>query len=313
MKKLAFPILVFILVCAVDVSARQRVSALSFAPANSVGVLKVNWNQVRSNAQLRNIVKGDDFERIINQFGLETSNVSEWVMFADINPSPNTGAGVIITGNFSANSIRETVLTKNWVEEKLAAQTVYVNPADNSYLSPLRNGLVIAGTKAGVEKSLKTISNPRGSIARQQPFASLFSQLGTSFHPIGFAIGIPQDYQAVADIAVKVTAKLLSFTGLGPLGTILEKLGLVRALGFSVTTSKKGYPVQLVAMMNDEITASLASGGLNLLKNLSASIAGMRNTQQNREAIEALKTMLIINKGAMISVSFSMPEKAMVR
>jgi|GEM_PF-3611304 len=299
MKNLSLSI--FVCFCFVlSISAQQNASAISFVPDKSVAVLRVNWTIVRDDESLRNIVKGDDFANLINQFGLNESKLSEWIVFSDINPASSSGMGMIVSGNFTSQNISQNVEANKWNRQMLNQQNVYVNPTDNSYLLPVRNGLFVVGTKAGVEKAQHAFANPQNRLSGKHSFSSLFGQLGNAA-PIKFFMGVPQDYQKAADFAFKIATKLMSFTGFSLLGTVFDKIGLIQNLGFSVSKGKDNFPVQLVAMMPDATRAEIGASALNLIKNLPK---WMNNNQSQETA--ALQSMIINSSGKTLSVKFNM-------
>ena len=305
MKNLCFSILACLFLF-LRVSAQQNISAVSLVPDKSVAVLSVNWTNVRKDESLKKIVNGGDFANVTTQFGLSENKVTEWIVFSDIYPTSSRGLGIIISGNFTLQSIVQSVEAKNWNLQTLNQQKVYVNPVDSSYLLPIRNGLLVVGTKNGVEKVQNAFAYPKKRLIGKPPFSSLFAQLGNAA-PIKCVIGVPQEYQKVADIAFKVTTKLMSFTGFGLLGTIFDKIGLIQSAGFSFSKRKDVFPVQLIATMPDVAKAKIGAGALNLLKSLPKWMSSQ--TEENA----ALQSLVVSSNGEMLSVKFNMPESAMVQ
>ncbi len=289
-----------------SVSAQQNIPAVSLVPDKSVAVLRVNWTNVRKEESLKKIVNGGDFDKVTTQFGLSENKVTEWIVFSDINPASSSGLGIIISGNFTLQSIVQSVEAKNWNLETLNRQKVYVNPTDGSYLLPIRNGLLVFGTKNGVEKVQNAVADPKKRLIRKSPFSSLFAQLGDAA-PIKCVIGVPQEYQKVADIAFKITTKLMSFTGFGLFGTIFDKIGLIQSAGFSFSKRRDFFPVHLIATMPDIAKAKIGASVLNLLK----SLPNWMSSQTEENA--ALQSLVVASSGKILSVKFNMPESAMAQ
>lgn len=293
-----------------NVSAQRNLSAISLVPQKSVAVLRVNWTQVRGNARLRAIVNGDSFEKIENELGVSDAKISEWIIFSDINPTTSTGMGIIISGTFTSAGVIQTAKAKNWKAEKIGANTVFVNPSDNSYLLSIRNGLLVFGTKSGVEKLHGVLVKPQNNLISKPPFSATWAELNGSRQPINFMVGIPQEYQKVADIGYKVAAKLMDLASFGIMGTVMEKIGLVRCMGFSVSHQKNVYPTNLVAMMDSETKAWLTSGAINLLKQAPSAIGTRAKTEDEKEMLKSMQTMSASYNGTLLSVKFDMPESA---
>ena len=312
--KLAQTILLLIFLSFVSgLSAQRNLAAISFVPDKSVAVLRVKWTQVRINEKLKPIVNGDNFAQTVGQIGVSEAKISEWIVFSDINPTSSNGLGMIVSGNFTLQSVVQFAKSKDWKAEKIGANMAFVNPSDNSYLLPLRNGLLVAGTKTGVEKVQIIIADSRRSLLEKQPFTSVWTQIDGNRQPISLFIGIPQDYQQIADIAFKVVTKLMDLTSFGLIGKVFETIGLVRSLGFTVSYNKDVFPTKLVAMMDSETKAWVASGALNLLRKAPSAIGLQAKTKEDEKMLKSLQTMSASYKGALLSVKFEMPENAMLK
>jgi hypothetical protein len=316
MKHLAFYFLLCLTALTtsnVEAFAQSRPMVVSFIPANSVVVMKVNWAQTRRDDHLKRIVRGDEFERIMRQCGIDSEQIAEWAVFGDINPTSAAGLGIILSGSFNSRTVADHLQAQGWSAQSFGTHQVYLNPVDNTYAAPLRPGLLVVGTRAGIEKVFNVEANPQTSITAKQPFSTLLADFARNPKPITFMLGIPQQYQAAADVAYKVATKLIDLSGLSPLGTILDKIGLARALGFSISRSGSVYPVELVGMMRDATTTQFISGALNLMKSLPMMASNGNMSQQDRDAVVAIQSMRISSSGTLLSISFNMPESGMPR
>lgn len=316
----SFGLSIFICLFSVITAAAQQqqqkaAPAISLVPDQSIAVLRVNWTQVRGNEKLKKIINGESFPKIAGQIGVSEAKVGEWVIFSDANPTSSRGLGIIVSGSFTAQSIAAFAKSKDWKAEKIGAAgaTAYVNPSDSSYLLPLRNGLVAAGTKSGVEKVLSVLSKQSPSLITKAPFNSMWTELNAAgrAQPISFMVGVPGQYQKAAEIAYKIAAKLMNLTSFGFMGTVMEKIGLMRCLGFNVSHRESVYPTQLFAMMDSETKAWIASGALNLLKKAPSAIGNEPRTEEDRRMMQALETLSASYKGDILSVKFDMPESAL--
>jgi len=303
----------FLIFSAISVSAQRNLSPISIVPDKSVAVLRVNWTEVRGSEKLKKIVNGDGFVKIGSQIGVSETKVSEWVIFSDVNPTSSRGLGIIVSGNFTSQSVIQFAKSKDWKAEKIGAGTAYLNPSDNSYLLPIRNGLVAAGTKPGMEKVQSVLSKKIAGLITKAPFSSMWTEVNASRQPVSFMIGVPQEYQKVGEIAYKVASKLMNLASFGILGTVMETIGFVNCFGFNVSHKESVYPTQMFAMMDSETKAWIASGALNLLKKAPAAIGTQPRNEEERKGFEALQTLSASYKGVLLSVKINMPESVMNR
>ena len=304
-------LLLLLMILAVDVSAQKGVSVISLVPEKSIAVVRVRWLQVRNNEKLKQVIKADSFAKVAEEIGVSEAKIVEWIIFSDISPSSSKGLGIIVSGNFTSQSVIQNAKSKDWKAEKIGVGGMaFVNPSDNSYLLPIRNGLLAFGTKSGMEKVQGVLSKQNASLITKLPFSSMWTELNANHQPISFMVGVPQEYQKVADVAYKIAAKLMNLASFGIMGTIMEKIGLVRCFGFNVSYKQSVYPTEIFAMMKDETTAWLTSGAINLLKKTPSAIGMRAKTEEDRKMLESLQTLSANSKGTLLSVKFEMPESA---
>lgn len=303
MKKLPLGAIIIVSICAFAFGQRGA-SPISFVPARSAAVLDVDWRRVRSDAELKRIIKGDDMANLLDQIGADESKVTGFAIFTGLNPTASNKLGIIVNGNFSTRTITGNLEYRGWRTENIGSRTAYINPTDGSYLTILQSGNFVAGTKAAVEQTIGAFTRPRNALIRQQTFRSIMSLLGTA-PPVRFFIGVPEEYKEVADFAFKIVTRLLSFASLGIVGMIFDKIGLIQSMGFSIATGRDAFPVQLIAAMPGKTGAAVASGGLNLLKK------GARMLGENSPERAVMDSMVAGSTGNLLSVKFDMPRSAM--
>lgn len=294
-----------------SVSAQKNISVISLVPEKSVAVLRVDWTKVRGNGKLKQVVNGDSFSNIGSLIGVSEEKISEWVIFSDINPTSSKGMGMIVAGNFTLQSIAQFARSKDWRSEKIGAQTAFVNPTDNSYLLPIRNGLLAAGSKSGIEKVSKVLSRQGKNLISNAPFDSMWSEIRAKSFPINFMVGVPEEYKMVADIAYKVAAKLMNLASFGIIGTVMETIGFVNCFGFNISHRETVFPTQILAMMDSETKAWIASGAVNLLKKAPNAVGMQAKTEEDRQFLESVQTMSATYKKTLLTVNFEMPERLM--
>ena len=286
----------FLFICCLTAAVFAQASGTSYVPAGSVAVVSVDWMKVRKDTRLRTIVKGDDFEKILEAVGISESAVREFVIFADANPTSNNKLGLIVRGDFNSVNLKK----ESWSTEKIGTRTVFVNPTDDSCFISLRRGLLVAGTRTAVEQVAGVLTNPKNALVRRKNFQRVLAGLGTA-SPINFFLGVPEEYRATANFAHKVATKLLSFADFGILSTIFEKVGLIQSCGMSITAAKQGLPVHLIVEMPGTPQAYVASSALNFLK----SGASMLSRSDPNKA--AARSMNITSKRDLLSIKMTLP------
>jgi len=291
----------FSYLCAVGQGSQ---SSITLVPAKSVAVVRVDWQKVRRDQQLKAVVKGDEFAGIIGRTGIDEASIRELVIFADASPTTNGKMGVIVNVNRSSAAIAKYLGSKGWATENIGGRTAYIDPTDGSYLLSLRNGTFVMGTKAAVEQTLDVVAKPQNALIRRANFRSIMSSLGT-VSPINFFLGVPEEYRGVANFGYKIATTLMSLADFGILSTILDKIGLIQNFGLSINSAHGAFPVHLIAEMSGKTGAYLASGSLNLLKRGASMVA---KTDADRAA---LKSMTFESAGNLLSIKMDLPQSVM--
>jgi hypothetical protein len=185
-------------------------------------------------------------------------------------------------------------------------RTIYLNPLDKSCLTILRSGLLVVGSQKGVEGVIDVEDRPRTGLVLRRPFTSLLAKFVNSRQPISFVMGLPLEYRALADVGVKVVSNLLSLSGVGSLGYVIEKIGFPDVIGFSIERKGATFPVQLLAQMKDDTSAALISGSLNLMQSLSSNLTSDQMSAADREMLKSLE---VTRDDALLSIKLVMREQ----
>lgn len=287
-----------------DTFAQRHVSGLSLVPNKAVAVVQVNWAAVRRDESLKQIIHGEEFARIVEKLGINENRIREFTIFADATPTTANKLGMIISGGFQSQDVVRYATNKNWSSESVKSRKAFINPADGSYLLLLRDGLLVTGTRSGVERTAETFAAPATGLATKKAFKAIFSQMGTSA-PIRFFLGVPQEYQFSAKIGYFVLKHLLGIGFFSPLGIVMNAVGLIQSVGMSISSGGDMLPVHLVVQMPGKIRATLAAKGLNYLKSAAVVTPTADST--------ALNSMSVNNTGAYLSIRLKMPKSDLVR
>jgi hypothetical protein len=166
--------------------------------------------------------------------------------------------------------------------------------------------MFVIGSQKGVEAVIDVEASPRTSLTLRPPFNSLLARFAGSRHPISFMMGMPREYESVADITMKVVSTIFRLSGLGPVGFVLDKIGFPRILGFSIARSETTFPVLLLAQMKDSTSAALVSGTLNALQGINLRLLSDRMSSSEREM---LKNIAVTRNEALLSIKMILREQ----
>jgi len=286
--------------------AQNRANAMALVPRGAVAVVRLDWNVVGQDERFRRMLNAEQLDRGLAQLKIKGNEVSEILVFSGINASPSGTLAGIFSGTFSPQALNAQLKSQNLVETLYRGRIIHFNRADQSYTSILRSGKLVVGTEKGVQGVLDVEMNQRTGLLLRPPFNTLLATFKANRHPISFMMGLPKEYQAVADIATKVVSAMFSIAGLGPLGFVLEKIGFPHTLGFSIARNGSTFPVLVLAQMKDSTSATLISGTLNVMQGLNL---GMLSDSMSSTDREMLKNISVTRNGAMLSIKMILREQ----
>ena len=290
----------FSLACLPAVAVAQRGGgAVALVPQRAIAIAKLNWNLVRSDAQFRSMLNANQLDRALNDLNINGSQISEIVIFSGINTTPSGLVGGIFDGAYDAAAVKASLESRSFRKKNYLGRVLYCNDADGSCTSLLRSGRLLVGTQQAVEGVVDVEANPRSALTLRKPFTTMLRTFVLGRQPISFAMALPPEYQRVAEVGVKVVAALFNISGLGPLGFVIDKIGLPQAIGFAITRSGDNFPVELTAKMKDEQSAALISGTFNLAQSLNLEMFASRMSAADRDR---LKNVSVVRQGTVLQL-----------
>ncbi len=292
-----------------NVAAQRGLNPVALVPSTAVAVAKINWRIVRQDERFRAMLNADQLDRALGQLKIGRDEVSEIAIFSGINGTPTGVLGGIFSGSFDSAAVTTALRSQGSTEHRYGGHIIYAQ-LDQSYASIMRSGMLVVGTRKAVEGVIDVISSPRSGLSLKPPFNSLLRRFVAGKQPISFAMALPLEYQMVAEVGVKVISALFSFSGLGPLGFVIDKIGLPNAIGFAVSHTGNTFPTTLIAKMKDESAAALISGTLTLAQSINLDMFSNRIPQSDRDM---LKNISVKRTGSLLSISLVLRESDLPR
>lgn len=289
------------------INSSTKQSLLRLAPLDSVVVVAADWKAVSRDGELKRIIRGEQVEGAFRQLGIAVGEVSELAAFGAGREGPESSTGMLLRGTFDARAVASRLKAGGWTERGGEGRRVYTNPADGTRLAVVRKSLLVVGTKAGVEGVLKADDDSAESFASNSTYRKLAAHLKTGRHPVSMVVAFPETTQDMAAAAIELSSAVIDFAGAGPLGDLLKKIGYVRGFGCSINRVGDGLPVEILALMKDEESASFVSGSLNLLQGLSAMAPDRNLLPSDKAALGRIRKMSVTRKKDVLSIHLTMP------
>lgn len=287
-------------------AGQSRISPIDLVPRSAVALARLNWTLIRQDDRFRRMLNADQLERALAELKINRTDISDIVIFSGINSSPNGILAGVFRGNYNVAEVTSQLKSQRLRTEAYNDRTIYFNPADQSCSTLLRSGMLVMGSRKGVQGVIDVETNQRLGLMRRTPFSSLLAKFVAGKQPISFVMSLPLEYQTVVDVGGKVISTIFNVSGLGPLGFVIEKIGFPHAMGFTMAHKGAGYPVELIAQMKDATSAALISGTLNMTQAIGLNIPSDRMSQSDREM---LKNILVVRTNATLWIKLVLRER----
>lgn len=271
---------------------------VELVPSDAVAVVRVHWAAIRGDRVLQRFAPISEIFALTKELEIPSTATESIVVFSTTFGSSTSGdTAILLTPGVAQQSIR-AVSDRGWSSESLDGVTIYRNPLSGIGAVALSHDVLAIGPRASVDQVVRTAHDRDLSLLRRSEFADLRGAL-TGAESVAMAFVWPQTAQDVSKAAVAVSAQALRFVGWGPLGTLVEKLGVGRALTAACSRESGGVRLSLTGLMQDEDSATIVSGGLTLLKGL----AGLVPPQPPGPSSTDIGNMTVDRHGALVSVT----------
>ena len=267
--------------------------------------MTIDWSSLRADAELRRLMKGDEFEALLRHLQVDSESVNTLTIFSSIDG--RTSSGLLLRGSFDRKEIATGLKASGWREESLEGHKVYVKATD--YVAMPENNTLFAGTRAGAVGVFRAAEDSKESVVASNAYKKVNAALTTKSQPLKAFLLIPQGTLDMADAALTATSFALSLFNLGGVGELLKAVNVARGFGVSVAggTHEK-YPVELCVLMRDEDSARFVSGSLNAMKTISELAS---SDVREQESLRALRDMTIVRRQEVLAVKMEIPGRAL--
>jgi hypothetical protein len=280
-------------------------SLLRLVPIESCAIMTIDWGAIRPSGELRRVLKGDEFEAVLQRLGIDSALVKLVVVFSATDS--RTSSGMLLRGSFDRTQIVAKLKKSGWSETSLEGHKVYVNAID--YVAMPASNTLFAGTREGALTMFRAADDTEESILASEAYKKLNAALSSKGQPVKAFLVIPQGTLDMADAALAATSVALSLFNLGGIGQVLRAVNVARGFAFTLETgSQEKYPVELCVLLRDENTAALVNGSLNAMKAVSEWAA---TDNRDQESMRALRQMTILRKHEVLAVKLEVPGSAL--
>jgi hypothetical protein len=289
---------ILLAICACN---RTQSTITDLIPADSCAVVVIDWTEVRTDQDLKRLVKADQLENVLSELAIDGGSVKNVAIFSAIDSRAKSG--VLVRASFDKGRVISSLKTRGWSEQTIEGHKVYAH--GNDYVALLQPQTLFVGTREAAASVLRAVDGSREGFATSRSYKKINAGMTTGNAPIKAFLLIPQGTLDMADAALEATSLALSLFDLGGVGALLKQMNI--ASGFGVTFGhgvNEMHPVEMCVLMRDEKAAALISGSLNLMKSFSAMAA---NNQTDQQALQGLRDLSVSRMKEVLSIKMTVP------
>lgn len=279
-------------------SSRQH-KLFEYAPASSVVAAYIDWSSVRQDDALKDVLKPQDVGRFFEALSLKDDDVGEMLIFG----GGGGNIGVVMRGVFDTDAVIENLKSRDWREQSNERDVIYTRTNSEEYLAAT-DDLLVVGTRGGV---MSVLDREGGEdLTRHPVYEKLSDYLDDSDAPVTVVFAAPQKARDMTSAALKISSAMLDLAQLGAITGFVEQLGAVEGVGCTLNHNDGVFPIEMIALMKDEETASLVSGTLNLAQSF-ASLASQNNLAANqKQSLNQLQQLNVTRDANILSIRATM-------
>jgi hypothetical protein len=295
--------LILLAICACN---RTQSTITDLIPADSCAVVVIDWTEVRTDQDLKRLLKADQLEKVLSEFAIDSGSVKKVAIFGAIDSRAKSG--VLLRGSFDKGRVISSLKTRGWSEQGIEGHKVYAH--GNDYVAVLQPQTLFAGTREAAASVLRTLDGSRDGFFTSRAYKKINAGMTTRNAPVTAFLVIPQGTLDMADAALEATSLALSLFDLGGVGVLLKQMNV--ASGFGVTFGhgvNDMYPIEMCVQMRDEKAAALISGSLSLMKGFSTMAS---NNNRDQQALQALNNMSITRVREVLSIKMTVPQSVLL-
>lgn len=303
--RLGMSVTITLVLLIVSCCSTRESSLFLLVPIESCAIMSIDWSAIRSDSELRRVIKGDQFDALLRELHVNSKSVNTVAVFSALDGQ--TVSGLLLRGSFDSKEIAAALKKSGWTQNSLEGHKVYVKAAD--YVAMPSPKTIFAGTREGALAVFRAAESRKDSIVASEGYKRINAAISKNGPPVKAFLLMPQGTLDMADAALTATSVALSLFNLGGIGQLLQAVNVARGFGFSLHKSAgDNYPVELCVLMRDEQSAVFVSGSLNALKTVSALAA---TDNRDREQLHAIRQMSIVRKQEVLAVRMEIPGAAL--
>lgn len=294
--------------------SRQTIDSLTFIPANAAIWEKITFPLIANDPALIRALSLEPIITILNDCGIAPTQISSITLYRE---KESQTEGYLVTATYQSANFFKRLGAKGFQSQPYWRSQIYSQPDQSLSLVGLTRNTILMGQSGAVRAILDVRYGKASSILATPAGATLAAHLNKQAVPIVIGILFSQETRDMAKAGVALSSIAFDLLDVGPLGSLLEKIGMAEGIGIEIYRQGNDFPIRLVGIMEKEANASFIAGSLNLLKNMGG-MAEQFARQQNPEQAARMppppiRNMKISRTGRIVQLTGALARQGFVR
>lgn len=288
----------------------EYVSPLEVVPSNATILISLETSQIPPNSKIGDAVDIQELYKELSAMKLEPENLSELVVFADekVYYDNEEFSGIVIQGRFNAEKKIKSLVDKDCSKQEYHGCEYYLNSASDECVMVIDSNSLAFGYKAAIKSIIDVKEGELDNIFKNPQYKRILSHFSLTDAPMQGYFMLPKAAYDMGKVGIEGLSGLSELLGVGAIGAILQKIGMVKGFGISLDEKADKMPVELLCIMGSESAASLISGSLNLMRGLTGIMPQDNMTAKDKEAIDSFNNMIVSRDKDLFTIRMDLEE-----
>jgi len=263
-KRRAECVLLVALLAVLSACTTRRSDPDDIIPDDAIVTVAVDWSQARD-PRIAAIV--GSMPPNVAEWGMHDASIRRVTMFARLGKGQSLRPSLILEGNDLGRNVagRRSAAESG---EKRGPFASFRHPSRDEAALVLSRNLVVVGAPGDLDAVVGRVASGRRVAGRR--LAELQSLRPAARTPaVTLTVVWPDEVRLAVEDAVELSSGLMGLFGWEPLGSLVSRLGIGRAMLATVSTTQDGLSLHLNARLSNEATSRSIAAGLSALRSLS--------------------------------------------
>jgi len=289
--------------------AERRVETDEIIPDSADCLVKLRYQEVRSDPFLSSFVDLKQIEEIFKGISINPQEVHELVILSDLKEM----FGMIVRGNLDPRGIKDKLKEEGALEERYEGDKLFRSPEGEIFLTFISRDILIFGSRSCIESVWDARRKRAKSWAEDEELMDLKGELSSSPLPMRMYLKVPQQLMDALGVSIEGAKGVLNLIDLKPFAELISLVGRIAMVeGVGAAIGRRGDKIRLQALyvMADEKMASIISGIVALAEGLTHVIPREGMGEEDIEAINMLRNVEMERRGRLLSITWELDVQA---